>query len=477
MDDRGVCIAPSSTHTCTQQVLRPLSRIYLVRQTRVHTRKKHAQEMLAVLALAISANGFAMSSAPKRVGSTRVPKIHMDGGIHKGETFAEYMAKRGNNDMPMAANQPMAPAPLPATADTNVPAETRVQDDERTRDPAPSAYATNAASPLPTPQQAIEKAATFAEYMAIMSGKNPVGGDGLAQNAGAAAPAAIMWHSSDLDDVLQIEVSELGYTIRPSGAGAQVSIADAASKLVTKLGSRAADAATTAYLTTATEAAAAAAAVAASKAAVTAAGAAGTVAKTAAANLAPRRRRRDGPRGRRSRRKRRRRPAPPLPPVRPRLLLPPQGPPPPPLPVASPPLQLLTWPRRPPPTWLRRRLRVQFSPQRLLRPRLLLPRRRRQRASRSRLLPEPPPPPLPPPPALPPPLVPQSRLPRVRSRGRWCCPWTRRCRRHRRQRCHGSSRDRRGDRSGKRGEMPLPPSARQPPPLRAPRARRTPVPP
>ena len=114
---------------------RPLSRIYLVRQTRVHTRKKHAQEMLAVLALAISANGFAMSSAPKRVGSTRVPKIHMDGGIHKGETFAEYMAKRGNNDMPMAANQPMAPAPLPATADTIVPAETRVQDDERTQVP------------------------------------------------------------------------------------------------------------------------------------------------------------------------------------------------------------------------------------------------------------------------------------------------------------------------------------------------------
>merc|ERR1719152_454422 len=85
--------------------------------------------------------------------------------IHKAESFAEYLAKRGAGGEAAAPAEPAAaaPSPPPAPGAGAVHAGQSSFGGEATRGPAPTVYDPNDPKGK---QQAIHKAESFAEYLA-----------------------------------------------------------------------------------------------------------------------------------------------------------------------------------------------------------------------------------------------------------------------------------------------------------------------
>merc|ERR1719267_203854 len=84
--------------------------------------------------------------------------------IHKAESFAEYLAKRGaGGDAPAPSPPAPAAAPSPPAAGGEVHAGQSKFGGEATRDPEPTVYDPNDPKGK---QQAIHKAESFAEYLA-----------------------------------------------------------------------------------------------------------------------------------------------------------------------------------------------------------------------------------------------------------------------------------------------------------------------
>jgi len=85
--------------------------------------------------------------------------------IHKAESFAEYLAKRGAGGEAAAPEEPAAAAPSAPAAPGGgaIHAGQSSFGGEATRDPAPTVYDPNDPKGK---QQAIHKAESFAEYLA-----------------------------------------------------------------------------------------------------------------------------------------------------------------------------------------------------------------------------------------------------------------------------------------------------------------------
>jgi rRNA maturation protein Nop10 len=121
------------------------------------------------IAVSMGGKGFGGGEATRDPAPTAYDPNDPKGkqqAIHKAESFAEYLAKRGAGGE-AAAPAPAPPAPAAAAAPSAPPAASHggkgFGGGEATRDPAPTVYDPNDPKGK---QGAIHKAESFAEYLA-----------------------------------------------------------------------------------------------------------------------------------------------------------------------------------------------------------------------------------------------------------------------------------------------------------------------